>query len=126
MAIVDRFGVEQGFLFFRRPHSDEILDFIYEESELLSDEGRLRKIRDAAATEKKKVMHKMNVREFWIPWAKKIFMRCEGQFKDERGQLLEKLPTDEQFRFLSEFKAYMLVDMTGVAFNQEGLVKKKY
>jgi hypothetical protein len=57
--------------------------------------------------------------------AKKIFITSTG-FTDKQNKPIDKLPNDEQFKLISEYFSYALVDLVAYAYATQGIIKKKY
>ena len=125
VAVCDRLGREVARIYFRRPTSDEILTYVYEQQNIIGgSEARLREIQATKAEKQVNKIHDLLVKDFYLPWAEKIFARCEG-YTDGDGKSLDKSEIKKQFEALKKYHSHSLVDMTAVAFEREGSVKKK-
>jgi len=125
VAVCDRLGREVATLYFRRPDSDEILSYVYEQQNAIGgNEAKLRELQNTKTEKQVNRMHEMLVHDFYLPWAEKIFIRCEG-YTDSNGKALDKAPKEQQFEALKKYYSHNLVDMTAFAFEREGSVKKK-
>lgn len=125
VAVCDRFGREVSRIFYRRPTSDEILSYVYEQQNVIGgSESKLREIKATSKDKQLNKMHEMLVHDYYLPWAEKIFSRCEG-YADADGKSLDKAEPKAQFKALKKFHSHNLVDMTAYAFEREGSVKKK-
>jgi hypothetical protein len=111
-----------GTIRYRRPTSDEKLTYSYELQHGLGTEAQLKEL--AKAGDKARKCHEMMIRDISIPFAKKIFLGCEG-FIDVSGKAIGELPADEQFNRVKEYYSHALVDLVAIAYTTEGAVKKK-
>jgi len=123
VSVTDNLGREVGVIWYRRPTSDEILNYAWQEQKMVGSESQLREVSEFKGDKAQKI-HEVLVRDFWIPWAEKVFTSCTG-FLDEKKETLDNKPKAKQFEFLKKYKAHLLSGMVGVAFRQEESVKKK-
>jgi len=125
VAVLDRLNREVARIYFRRPNSEEILTYVYEQQNIVGDsESRLREIQQTKSDKQVNKIHEVLVRDFYLPWAEKIFVRCEG-YVDSNGKSLDTAGDKAQFDALKKYHSHSLVDMTAFAFEREGSVKKK-
>lgn len=125
IAVCDDLGREVAHLYYRRPDSSEVLDYAYEQYNVLGgSESQLREIQAEDEKQRLKKMHRVLERDFWLVWAEKIFDGADG-YKDTNGGAIDALPVPEQFVLLKKYHAHNLVDMTALAFERSGGVKKK-
>jgi len=125
VAVCDRLGREMARLYFRRPESDEILTYVYEQQNaIVGKESKLRELQSINQDKQLNKMHEMLVHDFYLPWAEKIFIRSEG-YLDGDKKSIDKTDAPEQFAILKRFYSHNLIDMTVAAFEREGSVKKK-
>ena len=112
-----------GTIRYRRPTSDEKLDYVYQIQKGLGTESHLKEIGDAK--DKAKKCHEILMRDLSIPMAKIVFISSTG-FIDDTGKPIDGLEPDKQFELISKFFGYALVDLVAQVFATEGTVKKKY
>lgn len=123
IEVVDALGRPVAGMWYRRPTSDEKLDYVYQQQHALANsEERLREVQEAG--DKAKKCHEIIWRDLCLPFAETVFLRSWG-YVDGKGGKLAPLGKDEQFVHLKEHQAHHLVDMVGIAFSAAGVVKKK-
>lgn len=120
-VIID--GKVCGIIKYRRPTSDEKLDYLFVSQKGLGTESQLKEITDSENKDKK--CFEILIRDLSIPYAKKIFIGAE-QFIDDKGKPIESNSADVQFCLLEKYWSHALVDMVAIAYAAEGVVKKKF
>ncbi len=113
-----------GTIKYRRPTSDEILDYVYQFQQGLGTESQLKEIKGTKDNKAKKC-HEILIRDLSVPMAKKIFLGSTG-FIDEQGKKLDTLSIDEQFAYIAKFHSFALVDLVAIVYQPQGYLKKKY
>lgn len=113
-----------GTIKYRRPMSDEMLDYLYQYQTALGTETQLKEIKDASGNKAKKC-HEILVRDLSIPMAKKIFLGATG-FITDVGEKIEDLSVDAQFDCLAKYHSFALVDLVAIVYQPQVFVKKKY
>jgi hypothetical protein len=113
-----------GTIRYRRPTSDEKLDYVYQLQKGLGTESQLKEIA-ADKDNKAKKCHEILIRDLSIPMAKVIFLGSTG-FSDEKMNPIDSLEIDKQFEIISKYYGYALVDLVAFVYATEGVVKKKY
>jgi hypothetical protein len=111
-----------GKIWYRKPTSDMILDYTYQSLNGLSSESNLRELE--SSKKKEKTCHEIMIRDLCIPFAGKVYLRCEG-FVTEDKKPLEQLERDEQLAYLIKWQSHMVVQMVMIAFAVDSVVKKK-
>ena len=111
-----------GVIRYRRPTSDEKLDYLYQLQKGIGTELQLKEIQ--SANDKSKKCHEIMVRDLSIPFAEKIFLGSE-LFRDDHGKTIDNQPLNKQFDTLKTYWSHALVDMVAIAYATEGVVKKK-
>lgn len=112
-----------GTIRYRRPTSDEKLDYLFQTQKGLGSESQLKEIKNSDNKDKK--CFEILIRDLSIPFAKKIFISAEI-FLDDNGEPIENNKNDKQFELLKTYWSHALVDMVAIAYAAEGVVKKKY
>ena len=113
-----------GTIRYRRPTSDEKLDYIYQLQKGLGTESLLKEVNNSGEGKAKKC-HEILIRELSIPMAKKIFIGSTG-FTDKENKPIDLCTIDDQFKLISEYFSFALVDLVAYAYATQGIVKKKY
>jgi hypothetical protein len=122
--VIDRFGRPVAWIWYRRPTSNDRLDFAYQQQNALTNsESGLREIRKAENKAKK--LHELMLRDLHIPFAERVFVGCAGYVRGD-GTKVESLARDDQFVYMKTNHAEHLTDMVSQVFAVEGIVKKKY
>lgn len=117
-------GKVAGTIRYRKPTSDEKLDYIYQLQNGLGTESQLKEIKTAGENKAKKC-HEILIRDLSIPLAEKIFITSTG-FTDKDNKPIDALSTEAQFRMIAEYFSFALVDLVAYAYASQGVVKKKY
>ncbi len=121
--IVGRFGKLTGMkIYYERPTSDMIMDYIYNYQTLIEEDTQLRGI-----AKKKNQFGEMATRLtelIFIPYSEKIFHHCEG-FVDKDGKSIKTLKPEEQFKLLKKYHSYYFADLCTIAYELLTKVKKK-
>ena len=112
-----------GTIRYRRPTSDEKLDYLYQLQSGLGTELQLKEIKDAKNKNKK--CHEIAIRDLSIPFAEKVFCSAEG-FIDGDSNKVDALDTGKQFKLIKDYWSHALVDLVAIAYSTEGTVKKKF
>lgn len=112
-----------GIIYYRRPTSDEKLDYFYCMQKEIGTELQLKEIKNAK--DKNKKCHEIILRDVSIPFAEKIFLRAE-KFKGDKDNTIESKTPSKQFELLKLYWSNILVDLVSIAYEIEGIVKKKY
>ena len=113
-----------GTIRYRRPTSDEKLDYVYQLQKGLGTESQLKEI-SADKDNKAKKCHEILIRDLSIPMAKVVFLGSTG-FSDDKMNSIDNLEIDKQFEIISKYYGYALVDLVAYVYATEGVVKKKY
>ena len=116
-------GKTCGIIKYRRPTSNEKLDYLFQTQKGIGTESQLKEIK--GANDKGKKCFEILMRDLSIPYAKKIFLNAEI-FIDDKGNPIENNKPDKQFDLLEKYWSHALVDMAAIAYATEGVVKKKY
>lgn len=117
-------GKVAGTIRYRKPTSDEKLDYIYQLQNGLGTESQLKEIKTAGENKAKKC-HEILIRDLSIPLAEKIFITSTG-FTDKDNKPIDALSTEVQFKMIAEYFSFALVDLVAYAYASQGVVKKKY
>ena len=118
-------GKVAGTIRYRRPTSDEKLDYVYQLQKGLGTESQLKEINGTSKEDKAKKCHEILIRDLSIPMAKIVFAGSTG-FIGEDGKPIDGLQIDKQFEIISKYYGYALVDLVAFVYATEGTVKKKY
>lgn len=112
-----------GTIKYRRPTSDEKLDYVYQLQKGLGSESQLKEVSNSGDNKAKKC-HEILIRDLSIPLAKNVFTGSTGFAHN--GVLIDSLEIDRQFEFISKYYGYAFVDLVAYVYATEGIVKKKY
>lgn len=113
-----------GTIRYRRPTSNEKLDYTYQLQKELIKESKLKEISETK-DDKAKKCHEILLRDISIPMARKIFI-CSSGFFDNEGKSIDNIDPGKQFEIIMEYYGYVLYDFCEYAYAAEGIVKKKY
>lgn len=113
-----------GTIKYRRPTSDEILDYVYQLQNGLTSESTLKEIKDSEGNKSKKC-HEILIRDLSIPMAKKVFLGSVG-FYNEQGKPIDNEPIDKQFDYIAKYHSFAIIDLVAIVYQPQGYVKKKY
>ena len=117
-------GKVAGTIRYRKPTSDEKLDYIYQLQQGLGTEAHLKEIKDSGGNKAKKC-HEILIRDLSVPLAEKIFIGSTG-FTDKDNKPIDNLSPEIQFKMIAEYFSFALVDLVAYAYASRGVVKKKY
>ena len=113
-----------GTIKYRKPTSDEKLDYVYRLQSGLGSEAQLKEISGAGENKAQKC-HEILIRDLSIPLAQKIFIGSTG-FTDKENKPIDALSIENQFSLIAEYFSFALVDLVAHAYTADGVVKKKY
>jgi hypothetical protein len=121
--IVGRFGKKTGQkIYYNRPDSDTKITYNYDYEHIVTSDTKLKQISKQA--NQFADMAKRLITLIFVPYAEKIFNRCEG-FVDGSNKPLEKRKPEEQFHLLKKYYGYYFADLCREAFVITTKVKKK-
>jgi len=121
--IVGRFGKKTGQkIYYNRPDSDTKMTYNYDYQHSVESDTKLKQI--SKQENQFADMAKRLMQLIFVPYAEKIFNRCEGFF-DENNKPLEKQTPEKQFNLLKKYHGYYLADLCREAFTITTKVKKK-
>ena len=124
MEILGRFGQKTNMkIFYSRPDSNLIFDYKYDYEVLIEGKSKLKNLEDEKNSYAETAKELMN--DFFIPYAKKIFHHCEGDFFDQNGNRLENRKPSIQIELIEKYHSYYLADLCTVAYLKDTQSKKK-
>jgi len=119
--IVDNWGRIVSKIYYTKPDSNALIEYTYVMHECLSDKKELEKI--AKSPNKGVAFFNEIVANKNIPFAKRIFVRCEGYVDDKRMKV-DDLERDIQIDYLVKYWVHHLIAMNNVAYQDRYKVKK--
>lgn len=126
IEVVDSLGRVKSKLYYTRPDSDMKLNYTYEYQNITANEKQLREIKtdkDKGGNVPKKI-HEIIERELFIPYAEKIFVKCEGYYTSDK-KCIDYKTKEEQLKTMKKYYSNHLVSMVANAFTEDSRYKKK-
>lgn len=121
--VTDRLGRVLCKIYYTRPDTDMVLEYVYAMQTCLTDETDVEKL--ISSKEKGFTFHKEIYLKTILPFAEKIFLRSEG-YLDENGKKIDKQEKDVQYQYIKKYFSSHLAQLVTIAYSQEYSVKKKY
>lgn len=106
-------------IYYRKPTSDEVVNYTYASACINSGEDGLRKLKEELRDNNKtNALYHLTLRELFIPYALKVILRWEG-YKDANGKVVTEFDT------LVKFYSSHVANMCALAYLCTDKYKKK-
>ena len=123
--VTDKYGKVMAEIWYRRPTSDEVFNYMYDVQFGLASESNVKELSgEKSIKERAKKCHEIMLRDLSLPYAELIFDHCIG-FYDDKLKDVFQLSKEEQFAFLGKYRSHNLIDLVIKAFETDGTLKKK-
>lgn len=121
--VVDRIGRTVGEVHYMRPDSALKRNYAYDLQHKLMEESNLKQL--SKSDNKAAAIHQNMVDLIIKPYMSKVFVGVSGGFVDAGGKKIQGYETTKQFEIMMQYYSNVMTDVVAVAYEQEGIVKKK-
>lgn len=122
--VVDRLDRVVGKLYFKRPNSQQKIDYIYDVENVANNQSKLKEL--GKTDNPSRNSYNYVIYELCVPYAEEIFEKAEGYRLEGGKEFIDLLPREKQLEYLKQYYMHNLIDMVVQAYAIEERVKKKY